>query len=75
MNPLYPLQGNPFVGIASMHVAYMAVYGFCSVYSIFGIITYRHKISKETPFQTSDSKQGKGLEPTSKIANQKTGRS
>jgi membrane-bound metal-dependent hydrolase YbcI (DUF457 family) len=48
MAPLYPLQRNPFVGIASMHVAYMAVYGFCSISLIFGIVTHFYKISKET---------------------------
>ena len=48
MNPLYPLQGNPFVGIASVHVTYLAVYGFCSISFIFGVILYLYKISRET---------------------------
>jgi membrane-bound metal-dependent hydrolase YbcI (DUF457 family) len=48
MTPLYPLQGNPFVGVASTHVAYMAVYGFCSISFIFGIIIYFYKISRGT---------------------------
>ena len=46
MNPLYPLQGNPFVGVASAHVAYTAVYGFCGLSFILGIILYLYKISR-----------------------------
>ncbi len=37
MNPLYPLQGNPFVGLIP-NIADRAVYGFCSVSFILGII-------------------------------------
>jgi hypothetical protein len=48
MNTLCPLQGNPFVGIASVHIAYVAVYGFCSMSFIFRTIIYFYKISKET---------------------------
>jgi membrane-bound metal-dependent hydrolase YbcI (DUF457 family) len=46
MNPLYPLQGNPFVNMAPVYVAYMAVYGFCSISFIFGIILHLYKIRK-----------------------------
>jgi membrane-bound metal-dependent hydrolase YbcI (DUF457 family) len=52
MNPLYPLRGNQFVGIASMHVAYMAVYGFCSISFIFGTMIYFYKVSKGTAVST-----------------------
>jgi membrane-bound metal-dependent hydrolase YbcI (DUF457 family) len=48
MNPLYPLQGNPFVGITPTYTAYIAVYGFCSVSFIFGIILYLYKIRRGT---------------------------
>ena len=44
MNPLYPLQDNPFVSISSVHVASIAVYGFCSISFIFGVILYLYKI-------------------------------
>jgi len=44
MNPFYPLQGNPFVSMTSLNVAYMAVYGFCGVSFIFGSILYLYKI-------------------------------
>jgi len=47
MNPLYPLQGNPFVGLIP-NIADMAVYGFCSVSFILGIILYVYKIRKGT---------------------------
>ena len=50
MNPLYPLQGNPFFGITSVYVASMAVYGFCSVSFIFGISLYLYKIRGEQLF-------------------------
>jgi len=48
MNPLYPLQGNSFVGIMPTYVADMAVYGFCSISFILGIILYLYKIRKGT---------------------------
>ena len=48
MNPLYPLQGNSFVGIMPNYVAYMAVYGFCSISFILGIILNLRKIRKGT---------------------------
>jgi len=47
MNPLYPLQGNSFVGLIP-DIADMAVYGFCSVSFILGIILYLYKIRKGT---------------------------
>ena len=47
MNPLYPLQGNAFVGLIP-DIAYVAVYGFCSVSFILGIILYLYKIRKGT---------------------------
>jgi membrane-bound metal-dependent hydrolase YbcI (DUF457 family) len=48
MNPLYPLQGNPFVGVIPTYIAYGAVYGFCSISLILGIILYLCKIRKGT---------------------------
>ena len=48
MNPLYPLKGNPFVGIMPTYIADVAVYGFCSISFIFGIILYLYKIRKGT---------------------------
>jgi len=47
MNPLYPLKGNAFVGLIP-DIADMAVYGFCSVSFILGIILYLYKIRKGT---------------------------
>lgn len=47
MNPLYPLQGNPFVSLIP-NIAYVAVYGFCGVSFILGIILYLCKIRKGT---------------------------
>lgn len=47
MNPLYPLQGNAFFGLIP-DIADMAVYGFCSVSFILGIILYLYKIRKGT---------------------------
>ena len=48
MNPLYPSQGNPFVTLTSTDVAYVAVYGFCSISFIFGISLYLYKIRRGT---------------------------
>lgn len=48
MNPLYPLHGNPFVGIIPTYIADEVVYGFCSMSFIFGIILYLYKISRGT---------------------------
>ncbi|MDH5375176.1 MAG: hypothetical protein OEZ21_09960 [Candidatus Bathyarchaeota archaeon] len=48
MNPLYPLHGNPFVGIIPTYIADEIVYGFCSMSFIFGIILYLYKISRGT---------------------------
>lgn len=48
MNPLYPLQGNAFIGIMPTYITYMAVYGFCSISFILGIILYLYKIRKGT---------------------------
>ena len=48
MNPLYPLQGNPFVGVASAHVAYTVIYGFCGLSFILSIILYLYKIGRGT---------------------------
>ncbi|MDH5754489.1 MAG: DUF4184 family protein [Candidatus Bathyarchaeota archaeon] len=48
MDPLYPLQGNPFVTLTSTNVAYTVVYGFCSITFILGIILYLYKIRKGT---------------------------
>jgi membrane-bound metal-dependent hydrolase YbcI (DUF457 family) len=50
MNLLYPLQGNPFVGVASAHVAYPVVHGFCGLSFIFGIISYLTESAEEQPF-------------------------
>jgi len=47
MNPLYPLKGNAFVGLIP-DIADMAVYGFCSMSFILGIILYLYKIRKGT---------------------------
>jgi membrane-bound metal-dependent hydrolase YbcI (DUF457 family) len=47
MDPLYPLQGNPFVSLIP-NIADMAVYGFCGVSFILGIILYVYKIRKGT---------------------------
>ena len=43
MNPLYPLLGNPFVGIASEYLRYMAVYGLCGLSFLVGLIIYFKK--------------------------------
>lgn len=48
MNPLYPLHGNPFVGIIPTYIADEVVCGFCSMSFIFGIILYLYKISRGT---------------------------
>lgn len=48
MNPLYPLRGNPFVGIIPTYIADEIVYGFCSMSLIFGMILYLYKISRGT---------------------------
>lgn len=48
MDPLYPLQGNPFVGIMPTYIADEVVYGFCSISFIFGIVLYLYKISRGT---------------------------
>ena len=48
MDPFYPLQGNPFVGVISKHAALMSVYGFCGLSLILGIIIYLYKIRKGT---------------------------
>jgi len=48
MNPLYPLQGNPFVGMMPTHIADGAIYGFCSISFILGIGLYLYKIRKGT---------------------------
>lgn len=47
MNPLYPLQGNPFVGLIP-NSAYGAIYGFCSISFILGIVLYFCEIRKGT---------------------------
>ena len=47
MKPLYPFQGNPFVSLIP-NIAYEAVYGFCSISFILGIILYLCKIRKGT---------------------------
>jgi len=48
MNPFYPLQCNPFVGVASAHAAYTVVHGFFGLSFILGIIVYLCKISRGT---------------------------
>jgi len=48
MDPFYPLQGNPFIGVISEYLAFMGVYGLCSLSLIFGIIIYLYKIRKGT---------------------------
>ena len=47
MNPLYPLKGNAFVGLIP-DIADMAVYGFCSISFILGLVLYLYKIRKGT---------------------------
>lgn len=44
MNPLYPLQGNPFVSMLSAYGNYSVIYGFCGVTFFLGIILYVYKI-------------------------------
>lgn len=44
MKPLYPLQGNLFVGVIPIHIAYGVVYGFCGISLIFGVVLYVYKI-------------------------------
>ena len=46
MKPLYPLQGNLFVGVIPFYIAYGVVYGFCSISFIFGVILYVYKIRR-----------------------------
>jgi len=48
MDPFYPLQGNPFVGVISEYLTFMSVYGFCGLSLILGIILYFYKIRKGT---------------------------
>lgn len=43
MRPLYPLEGNPFVGIASEYVRYVAVYGLCGLSFLIGLVIYFKK--------------------------------
>jgi len=46
MKPFYPLQGNPFAIVSSLHVIYLTIYGFCSLSFIVGVILYLYKIRK-----------------------------
>jgi membrane-bound metal-dependent hydrolase YbcI (DUF457 family) len=48
MNPLYPLQCNPFVGMIPTYIADGVVFGFCGISFIFGIVLYLYKISRGT---------------------------
>ena len=48
MNPLYPLQGNPFVDIIPTYIADGVIYGFCGISFIFGVTLYLYKIRKRT---------------------------
>jgi membrane-bound metal-dependent hydrolase YbcI (DUF457 family) len=46
MMPLYPLQGNPFIGALSAYGSYSVIYGFCSITALFGIALYFYKVSR-----------------------------
>lgn len=46
LRPLYPLEGNPFAGVASEYVRYVAVYGFCGLSFLIALIIY---FKKRTP--------------------------
>jgi len=40
MMPFYPLEANPFIGVASLDARYDAMYGFCSVSFLLGFVLY-----------------------------------
>ena len=44
IKPFYPLEANPFLGVASLHVRYGVVYGFCGVTFFLGLILYAYKM-------------------------------
>lgn len=57
MNPFYPLEGNPFVGVASEYVGYEAVYGLCGLSLLIGLIIYittKKRFSTYTKFGSSE---------------------
>lgn len=61
MRPFYPLEGNPFVGVASEYVRYVAVYGLCGLSLLIGMIIY----FKKEPLRLSSAPP----EPKRKTAN------
>ena len=46
MMPFYPSQGNPFFNLLSAYGSNSAVYGFCSITALLGIVLYFYKIRK-----------------------------